>query len=106
MLPGLKRDDEFSQGMFFMEEGYACATCTAGVVAAASIVLEMKGSEQVATAQSFPSTRRGMLPKALASALECCGSTSAGTLAKPAKRARRSVKPQVADSAADEEDSE
>ena len=106
MLPGLKRDDEFSQDISFMKEGYACAACTAVVVAAASIVVERKSSEQVATAQSFLSTRRGMLPKALASALDGCGSTSAGTLAKPAKRARRSVKPQVADSAADDEDNE
>ena len=44
MLPGLKRDDEFSQDISFMEEGYACATCTAWVVAAASIVFGMKGS--------------------------------------------------------------
>jgi len=38
MLPGLKRDEEFSQDISFMEEGYACAECTAGVVAAASVV--------------------------------------------------------------------
>ena len=37
MLPGLRRDEEFSQDISFMEEGYACAKGTAGVVAAASI---------------------------------------------------------------------
>ena len=107
MLPGLRRDEEFSQGISFMEEGYACAKCTAGVVAAASIALEMKGSEQSATAQAFLSTRRGMLPKALAAALEGLGSGSTSrTHAALVKRARR-VKPHVPQSAAaDEGDSD
>ena len=59
------------------------------VVAATSIILEMKGEEQVSTAQSFLETQRGMLPKALASALDCCVAVAAVPLAK---RARRSGK--------------
>ena len=102
MLPGLNRDEDFALDISSMEEGCACAKTTAAVVAATSIILEMKGEEQVSTAQSFLETRRGTLPKALANALDCLGVVAAVPLAK---RARRYGRPSAAvplDDAADE----
>ena len=101
MLPGLNRDEDFALDISSMEEGCACAKTTAAVVAATSIILEMKGEEQVSTAQSFLETRRGTLPKALANALDCLGVVAAVPLAK---RARRYGRPSAAvplDDAAD-----
>jgi len=79
MLSGLKRDDAFSQDISFMEEGYACAKCTAGVVAAASIALEMKGSEQSAAGHAAESTRRSLgRPRQRQHVQDACGACEAG----------------------------